>query len=199
LAQPQGHQAIEDSLRKLNDILRGEPQWLRDHLARTRDVALKLAAAHDVPADKVELAALGHDLARAYSEEALLRETRSLGLDIRPVEERVPILLHGPVAAELLRRRCGVTDPEVLEAVRWHSTAVRGMGRIGLVVFLADKVEPHKVQQSPELQEIATLARSSLERAAAEYLTIELALLLKRGALLHPASVDARNDLLSRL
>ena len=190
---------MKDSLQKLKELLEKLPRGLQDHLARTRDLALELATVHGVPADRVELAALGHDLARAQTGEVLLKEARDLGLAVHTVEERVPILLHGPVAAELLRRQCGVTDADVLEAVRWHSTALSGMGSVGLVVFLADKVEPHKLKRSPELQEIATLARSRLERAAADYLTRELALLLKRGALLHPASVDARNHLLSRL
>ena len=91
---------------------------------------------------------------------------------------------------------CGITDPEVLEAVHWHSTSCAGMGRVGLVVFLADKIDVHKVEAKPQLQRIAEVAQESLERATLEYLTDELAALLKRGSLLHPASVEARNHLL---
>ena len=108
------------------------------------------------------------------------------------------MLLHGAVAAELLRRECGVDDAEVLEAVWWHSTAALGLRPVGLVVFLADKLDPHKLHRSPHLHEVAAMARTSLEQAVVSYLTMELTLLLKRGSLLHPLSVEARNDLLSR-
>ena len=189
---------MESSLRRLHGLIRTLPQGLQDHLARTREAALELAAHHGVAADKVELAALGHDLARAHSKAELLEQARGLGLAIHPVEESVPILLHGPVAAEMLKRECGVEDTEVLEAVRWHSTGVPGMGAVGLAVFLADKLEHQKLQRSAHLLEIAETARRSLEQAVADYLTMELTLLLKRGSLLHPASIEARNDLLSR-
>ena len=189
---------MEDSLQKLKDMILALPQGLQDHLFRTRDVALDLAALHGVSPDKVEMAALGHDLARARTGEELLSAAREIGLTIHPVEEQVPMLLHGAVAAELLKRECKVDDAEVLDAVRWHSTAAPGLQPVGLVVFLADKLDPHKLQRSPHLHEVAAMARTSLEQAVVSYLTMELTLLLKRGSLLHPLSIEARNHLLSR-
>ena len=191
--------AMNDSLYRLQALIKGLPQGLQDHLYRTRDVALDLAERHGVDATKVELAALGHDILRAATGDRLLEQARSQGLAILPVEEQVPILLHGPLAAHKLREQCGITDPEVLEAVRWHSTACSGMGRVGLVVFLADKLDPYKVGGDPERTCVEDTARESLEEAAVHYLTAELASLLERGRLLHPASVKAWNDLLLRL
>ena len=40
----------------------------------------------------------------------------------------MPVLLHGQVGSEILRRECGIDDPEVLEAVWWHTTFNRGLG-----------------------------------------------------------------------
>ena len=186
-------------LQKLHTIIQRLPQGLQNHLHRVRDAALELASLHSVDASRVELAALAHDIYRVHTGDQLLKEARTLGLDIHPVEERAPILLHGLLAAARLERECGITDPEVLEAVRWHSTSRPGMSAVGLVVFLADKVEPHKAKRSPYLLKVAETARESLERAALDYLTMEIASLLERGSLLHPASLEARNDLLMRL
>ncbi len=159
-------------------------------------MALELASRHNVDSRKVELAALGHDLLRATPDRELLEQARATGHDVHPVEEQVPILLHGPLAAQRLRHLGIITDVEVLEAIQWHSTACPGMGNVGLVVFLADKLEPVKARRSPWLMGLAETAKESLETAAADYLTREIALLLKSGSLLHPASVEARNYLL---
>jgi predicted HD superfamily hydrolase involved in NAD metabolism len=183
----------------LHDIINGLPDGLQRHLYGTRDTALDLARRFGVDAAKVELAALGHDLYRAVDDAQLLIEARALGLAVHPVEERVPVLLHGPLAAEQLRRDCGVDDPDVLEAVRWHSIACAGMGEVGLVVFLADKLEPGKAGASSYLRRAAELAQESLEEAVLYCLTAEMGRLLERGGLLHPASVEARNDLTMRL
>ena len=190
---------MERSLQQLKELIRALPQGLQGHLERVRETALQMATIHSVPLEAVELAALSHDLARAYSAEALLKRAQEWHLDLHPVEEQVPILLHGPVAAEMLRRQCGVKDVGVLEAVRWHSTAVPGMGAVGLVVFLADKLEPHKLRRSVKLTEIAKVAKVSLERAVVDYLTMGMTVLLKEGRLVHPTSVEARNHLLNAL
>ncbi len=186
----------DDALTRLYDLIHSLPPGLQEHLHRVRDVAMDLASRHGVDAAKVELAALGHDLLRAESDERLMAQARAVGLPVHPVEERVPILLHGPLAAEKLRRQCGVTDPEVLEAVRWHSTSCAGMGRVGLVVFLADKLDPHKAEGNPERRALVEVAMHDLEEAALQYLTAEMQVLLQHGNLVHPASVEARNYLL---
>ena len=187
---------MDDALSRLQGLIQALPSGLQDHLHRTRYTAVDLASRHNVDARKVELAALGHDLLRATSDGELLEQSRSIGLDVHPVEQQVPILLHGPLAAQRLRHLGVITDAEVLEAIQWHSTACPGMGRVGLVVFLADKLDPVKAIRSPWLKRLAATARESLETAAAEYLTREMTLLLKSGSLLHPASVEARNYLL---
>ena len=190
---------VADSLVKLRSIIQSLPPGLQAHLERVRELSLELAAIHGVDPGKVETAALGHDLYRAHSEEQLLSEARTRGLVVAPIEERVPLLLHGPLAAHLLSEECAVDDEDVLQAVRWHSTSCPGMSKVGLVVFIADKVEPQKVERAPHLGRTAALARRSLERAAVEYLTAEIASLLEKGSLVHPASIEARNHLLMRL
>lgn len=187
---------MDNALTQLQSLIQALPAGLQDHLHRTRDAALELATRHNVDTYKVELAALGHDLRRAASGHELLAEAHSLGLTVHPVEQQVPMLLHGPLAAQRVRQSGIITDAEVLEAIHWHSTACPGMGKVGLVVFLADKLDPMKVRRSPWLKRLAATAQDSLETAVVEYLTKEIALLLKAGSLLHPASVEARNYLL---
>ena len=185
-------------LHKLKDVIRALPQGLQDHLERVRESARALATIHSVPLEAAELAALGHDICRALDDATLLTEAHAVGIAIHPVEERVPVLLHGPLAAHRLQRECGVTDTEVLEAVRWHSTSCADMGQVGLVVFLADKLDPDKAARNPLHEQLKKEAQENLEKAVADYLTAELSSLLAQGSLLHPASVEARNDLLMR-
>ena len=75
------------------------PKGLREHLFRVEEVATGLAVLHGVDVERARVTALAHDLARATKGEELLLRARNLGLNIHPVEEKVPILLHGPVAA----------------------------------------------------------------------------------------------------
>lgn len=106
------------------------PKGLFEHILRVRQLALELARCHSVNEEKASLGALARDVARAMKGGKLLRMARELGIPVHPVEARLPVLLHGPVGAELLRREEALDDPEVYEAVYWHSTAHDGMGPV---------------------------------------------------------------------
>lgn len=84
------------------------PRGLREHIYRVQRIALELAHRYEVDEEKVRLGALAHDIARAMKGEDLLLRARELGIGVDPVEERLPLLLHGPVAAEMLKRDHGL-------------------------------------------------------------------------------------------
>lgn len=52
------------------------------------------------------------------------------------------VLLHGEAGAILAEARYGVTDPEILEAVRCHITGKPEMGLLAQILFVADYTEP---------------------------------------------------------
>ena len=176
--------------------LRRLPKGLRAHIERVRAIALQLAEKHRLDIERVDLASASHDLARATRGDVLLSEAQRFGLSLHLVEERMPILLHGPVATQWLQREDGLKDAEVLHAVHWHSTASGGMGPISKVVFLSDKLDPEKARRYPYQGEINSLAFEDLDEAILQFLTHEMERFLAEGGLIHPASLEARNELL---
>ena len=182
--------AIESRLRDL-------PTGLRDHVERSRVVGQEIAARHGVDAVQVDSGVAAHDLARALSGSVLLREAERLYLEISFVERRQPMLLHGPVAAAWLNIEDGYRVDSVIEAVEFHTTGVPGMEEVGKVVFLADKLDPWKVERAPYLKRVEELARADLDAAILHYLDRTIERLLKDGQMVHPTAVEFRNDLLS--
>lgn len=185
------HPAVERRLREL-------PSGLRVHIERSREVGRGLAASFGVDAAKVDLGVAAHDLARAMKPDDLLTEARRIGLDVHPVETRHPVLLHGAVAAYWLEHEDGLTDPEVLEAVRSHTTGRRGMGDVAKVVFLADKLDPVKIEHYAYLEGVASALESGLDDAILRLLDQELAYFIREGMLVYPESVELRNELIMR-
>ncbi len=175
------------------------PSGLRDHVERSRGVARGLAKRHGVDLHKADLGTAAHDIARAVKGDALLTEAERLGLRVNLVERRTPLLMHGRIGAKWLETEDGVSDPEILEAVRWHTTGRKDMGAVAKVVFLADKLDPRKVERYPYLERVASLAQDSLDAAILEYLSNELEYLLRQGLLIHPASVGLRNQLMVQM
>jgi HD superfamily phosphohydrolase YqeK len=114
------------------------------------------------------------------------------------VEQRVPVLLHGPVGAELLRLEDGLADFSIYQAVYWHTTGHACLDPLGQVVFLADKLDPQKAGRYPYQPLLREIAAEDLDRAMLEFLGRELVSLTSQGQMVHPAMVEARNGLLAR-
>ena len=163
---------------------------------RVRKLARKLAKRHGVDKDASELGAACHDLARHMRPDALLEEAVRLGIPIHPVERNVPIMLHGPAAATWLDLDGEIPGSRVIEAVRFHTTGKISMSTVSKVVFLADKLEPDKVRRRPELGEVLRLASVDIDTALLEYVNRQIVRRVERGDLLHPSTLEFRNELI---
>ncbi len=170
--------------------LRGEierlPEGLRAHVLRVLDAALALAARYGIDTAKVRLAVLGHDLLRTVPPEDLLRLAVEKGLEPNEAERHQPLLLHGPVTAAVMRERFGIEDPDVLNAVRYHTTGRAAMSDLEKVLFLADKTEPEELVYYPQWSEVRDLAQTDLDAAMARGLDLYLAQAHREGWMLHP-------------
>ena len=173
------------------------PAGLQAHIQRVQKIARELALGHGIEQERAALGMLAHDVARAMADDELLRRAVELELPIGTVEREVPLLLHGPVGAELLAREEGLTDPDLHGAVFWHTTGHPTLNGLGKVVFLADKLDPQKARIYPYQPLLRQLALEDLDRAMLEFLTRETISLASRGLLVHPMVVETRNHLLA--
>ena len=172
------------------------PAGLQAHIHRVVEIARELAVCHGINQEQAALAALAHDVARAMTDGELLRRAAGMGLPIGVVDRRVPILLHGPVGAEILQQEAGLTDISIYKAVYWHTTANPALDELGKVVFIADKLDPAKIDSYPYLPQIRQMAFQDLDRAILHFLTRQAMDRLNRGELVHPVMVETRNALL---
>ena len=162
------------------------PRGLREHVERTRVVGRELAERHDVDARAVDIAVAAHDLFRAAEDADLLSLAGEHSLEIDPVERQVPMLLHGPVAAAWLEENSGVMDSRIVEAVRCHTTGCLRMSSVAKAVFVADKIDPSKIEHDLGLRGIRDAADESLDTALLAYLDHLIAGRIERGDLVHP-------------
>ena len=175
------------------------PPLLQAHIHRVRNIAADLAERHGLDKEQTSLAVLAHDIARAMPGDELIRRAEDLGLPVSLVDRRIPVFLHGPVGAEILRREEHLDDGPVYAAARWHTTGHPSLDQLGKAVFLADKLDPQKRNRYPYSSYLHHLAMEDLDEAMLEFLNRELAARVSRSQLVHPVMVDTRNALLLSL
>lgn len=143
------------------------PEDKVSHSIFVAEYAASMAVKAGVSHDEVVTAGMLHDLCRAQSGEVLLARARGYGLDIGEAALQVPMLLHGPVAAEECREELGIEDEDIYNAIFWHTTGRPGLGRTGQLIYLADFSEP--TRKFPEAARARALAREEGFEAALRY------------------------------
>jgi predicted HD superfamily hydrolase involved in NAD metabolism len=157
------------------------------HVLRVADTAECLAKLYDLDPKKARLSALLHDAAREMGKDELLQVTEGEGLPISDVERERPLLLHGPVAAELACKELGVEDAEVREAICYHTTGAPGIGPLALALYVADKIEPGR--KGSGVEGLRKVALKSLRRAAMAALEDSISHNERCGRPTHPKSL----------
>jgi len=146
--------------------------------------------------DKVKagLAGLLHDAAREVPVADLLPRAQAFGIVVSDIEKAEPILLHAPISAKLAESKFDIHDAEILQAIFLHTTGGAHMSLLDKIIYLADVIEPGR--NFGGLEEIRAMAHSDLDKALLLALDQSIAYILEDGGLIHPATIEARNDLL---
>ena len=188
---------MEKLARRIQSRVNKLPPGLQAHINRVSGIARELALHHGVDQDRAALGMLAHDVARAMPNQELLRHAAEFNLPVTLVERRMPVMLHGPVGAEILYREDGLTEEDLYQAVYWHTTGHPSLDRLRKVVFLADKLDPLKISRYPYLPLLRELALEDLDRAILEFLSRETVARATTNEMVHPATVETRNHLLA--
>jgi len=164
------------------------------HSVAVANTAKRLAKKHKYDPNKAYLAGLLHDYARELSVDSLQKLARKWSLTGNWIMEAAPILWHGPVGALLVEEELGITEPVILEAIRYHTTGAPGISEVAKIIFLADLIEPGRRYSEREM--IEQEAFSNLNEGVFVAYELLIGYYIEKGDLIHPLTVDARNELL---
>ncbi len=145
---------LEDMNRKLSKYIDTNRYY---HTQGVRYMAAALAMAHGADIMKAETAGLLHDCAKCISDTKKIRLCDKNGIRITKVERNNPFLLHAKVGAYIAEEKYGITDGEILDAIRYHTTGRPGMTVLEQIIFIADYIEPrrNKSARLPEIRRVA--------------------------------------------
>ena len=114
-------------------------------------------------------------------------------LDIE--EKNNPKIQHAPIGAAVCKNLYGISDDEVISAVRYHTTARENMSLIEKILFISDKIEPNREYDTVE--ELRKIADYDIDKAIIKFLNDSFEYLRKKSQKVHPLSVKARDYLVN--
>lgn len=165
-----------------------------EHSVSVMESAVKLSVRYGENPDKAAIAGLLHDCARYLEPEEMLPQCEMLGIKADDVSKENPKLLHDILGVYFAERDYGVSDPEILDAIRSHTTGSEDMTKLQKIVFLADFIEPGREFKGAD--ELRVLAFEDLDKAVLKALDHTIKFVIKKAQLLHMDTVNARNWML---
>lgn len=157
--------------------------------------AMYLAKKYGANIEDAHLAALLHDCAK----EIPLLEMRDLVADLPCDQDMLHsgALLHGLAGMVLANTQYGVTNPDILEAIRVHTTGKKNMSKLDKIIFLADYIEPNR--KFPGVNDIRLAAEQSLDAGVLCGFDMTIRHLIDSGDSIYPLTILSRNDLLRHM
>ena len=151
--------------------------------------AMALASRWGESASAAAVVGILHDLAKENPTREIRTYIESHGHAIETEDEPFDRVWHAHAAAVIAEKDLGVSDPEILEAIRLHSTADAGVSMLTRISFVADLIEPMRTWQ--EAHAIRCLARHDFDAAFQSAMRAKIDHLIEREKVVHPRALRA--------
>ena len=152
------------------------------HSLGVRDTAVHLAGIYGADEKKAEIAGLLHDNAKNMDNQ--YERCRDLEVELDGFEQKIPALVHAKLGAETAKCEFGISDAEIVSAIRWHTVGRPDMTLLEKIVFVADLIEPNR--KFTDISEIRKIAEKNLDEALRACVEATIKVNKMRGFPIHP-------------
>lgn len=166
-------------------IIRGRltPKRYYHSLAVARQ-AEYLAKKYGADPDKARVAGLLHDVMKDTDSHSQLQIFKDFDILLDEVESASPKLWHARAGAVFIEHILGLTDADILNAVRYHTTGRAGMSPLETVLYMADFTSADR--DYPDADKLRSIADRDLSEAMDYALKYTIDDLQANGCRVHP-------------
>ena len=158
------------------------------HVLGCRDTAARLAKIWGVDPEIAARAGLLHDITKALDGPLQLTLCDEYGTILDDFSAKYPKTLHA-LTGSLVAERIFGEAPEIVEAIRSHTTGKANMTTLEKIIYVADYMEPNR--DFPGVEKLRLLADTDLDAALKCGLEQTLDHLKNQGSRVSPETQDA--------
>ena len=167
------------------------PEKRLHHSRCVAEAAERLALQYGAKREKARFAGLWHDCAKQLTLEQQIKLCAQAGMPLRKADLAAPKVCHAFAGAAYLKLHLGITDEEILSAVRWHTTGRAGMTLLDQIIRVADLISADR--DYPDVETVRSLAAQDLT-AACRYIA---AFFVQHHKYTHPDTLAWHEEMLN--
>jgi len=165
------------------------------HTIGVMETAISLAVKYGEDSTAAETAAILHDIAKYADEDWMRQMVKENGLDARLAEWGSEIL-HGPVGAWIAETEFNITNEDILNSIRFHTTGRAGMSKLEKIIYIADMIEPNR--KFDGVEHLRKSASEDLDLAMKACICHSIRFLVNTEQPIYPVSIECFNDVISK-
>ncbi len=161
------------------------------HSVYVAEECVALASRFGVDEKKAETVGILHDIMKEKPKDEQLKMMENSGIILTDEERSAPKLWHAKCGSLYMKNVLHIEDEEMLNAVRYHTTARPHMTQLDKVLFVADFISLDRDYKGVEA--LRDAARESLDKAVLDGLVFSIQCLTESHMAIHPDSIAAYN------
>lgn len=179
--------------KELEILKRDIGQARYQHSLRVADKAKKLARIYGEDEEKAYKAGLLHDCGKFLDKELILKKVEEFGIIVDGLMIDNPELIHAQLGSSMAELVYGIEDRDILNSIKFHTTARKDMSCLEKIIFIADFIEPGRIFDPVE--EIRQMAYLDLNKSIIMALDTTIKFLIDEKKTISTDSIEARNYL----
>ncbi|MBQ9742704.1 MAG: bis(5'-nucleosyl)-tetraphosphatase (symmetrical) YqeK [Ruminococcus sp.] len=163
------------------------------HSVNVAAAAVKLAKKYGCDVQKAELAGILHDITKETDAENQLQIINAGGIILDDVSKSSPQLYHAISGMVYCRDTLGIDDEDILNSIRYHTTARAGMSLLEKIIFTADFISDERDYEDVDV--MRARCEVSLEEGMLYGLGFVIPDIVRKERAIHPDALSAYNEL----
>ena len=165
------------------------------HSIAVSEKAVELAVLYGADVEKAYIAGLLHDIQKNLSEAEQLLFFSDSAIMLTDVEKASSKVWHAISGAEYIKNELKISDFDIINAVRYHTTGRSGMSILEKVIYIADFTSADR--NYPDVDILREIVKNDLDEGVIYALRHTIVSLATKMQPIHPDTLDAYNQLLS--
>lgn len=183
---------MDPQLKKYEDTIKPLMKSKRFiHSKNVAEMCLILAKKFGADENKAYTAGILHDCRKETEKAVMLSEAEKSGFYIDPVEKNCQKLWHGIAGAYYVKNILGITDQDILNAIRFHTVGRADMSITEKIVFLADMVSAER--DYPHVEKYREAVLEDLDNAMFQTLRYSISKMAEYGNTIPITTLEAYN------
>lgn len=178
-----------------NDVKSVLSEYRFTHSLGVAKKAIELAKIYGVQEETAKKVGIAHDIAKEMTDEEMLEYVKNNNIEIDEIETVKPSLLHGKIGADIAAKKYGFTE-DMVNAIKWHTTGRENMSMLEKIIYVADKTEENRKGTRFNLEKSRELSTQNIDETLIFLMNEFITYNVKNEWLIHPETINARNDLL---